>query len=309
MSGLKQLFLVGNFPFVEEYTLQLVHLSDMLHCEICIGSGAFADLCRLEAVVNVLQVKAAKEGLLHWTFSYGEFSREERESFHDFMLGVYRGKSFAEPSRRELIPDYPCIIKGSAKDLEELSAFLLPKLQDIDNVGVPATQVTDEQLVNSPAENDRTSKQSDLSPAGEKKLPTLEDIPKIVQILKDQMADKTARLDALRMARLMLSVEHDPPVKQIIDSGLLAKFVDALTCDDDNDPSLQLEAAWALSRVASTKFTHEVVSKNPIRKLVRLLECDGADVREQAVLCLGNIAGHCLDCRDKVLKARALPSM
>ena len=170
--------MVGSFPFIEGYALQLVNQSDMLCFEICIGNGAFADLFHLEAVVNVLLDKAAKEGILHWTFSYGEFSREEHECFHDFLLGVSTRKSFAEPSRTKVdISDYPCIIKGSAEDLEELSAFLLPKLHDIDNVSVPAMQVSDEQLANSPVENDATSKQSDLSPAGEKKLPTLEDIP------------------------------------------------------------------------------------------------------------------------------------
>ena len=165
----------------------------------------------------------------------------------------------------------------------------------------------DEQLAKRRAANNTTSKQSDLSPAGEKTLPTLADIPMIVQTLQNPMVDKTARLEAVRMARRMLSVEHNPPVTQIIDSGLLAIFIGALACDDN--PGLQFEAAWALTNIASTTFTHVVVEAGPIPSLVRLLECPHAEVREQAVWCLGNIAGDCPEFRDMILNARALPSM
>jgi hypothetical protein len=155
----------------------------------------------------------------------------------------------------------------------------------------------DEQLAKRRTANNTTSKQSDSSPAGEKKLPTLADIP----------IDKTARLEAVRTARRMLSVEDNPPVKQIIDSGLLAIFIGALTCDDD--PALQFEVVWALTNIASTTFTNVVVEAGPIPGLVRLLECPHAEIREQAVWCLGNIAGDCPEFRDMVLNARALPSM
>lgn len=165
----------------------------------------------------------------------------------------------------------------------------------------------DEQLAKRRTANNTTSKQSDLSPAGEKKLPTLADIPMIIQTLQNPMANKTARLDAVRKARRMLSVEDNPPVEQIIDSGLLAIFVGALTCDDD--PALQFEVAWALTNIASTTFTNVVVEAGPIPGLVRLLECPHAEVREQAVWCLGNIAGDCPEFRNMILNARALPSM
>jgi hypothetical protein len=166
----------------------------------------------------------------------------------------------------------------------------------------------DEQLAKRRAETPTASMPLKSSPTGDSnKLPTLADIPKIIGNLQNPTVNRADRLKAVRMARYMLSVEDNPPVEQVIQSGLLGFLIAFLACDDD--PALQHEASWALTNIASTSFTNLLVEAGPIPALVRLLECPNADVREQAVWCLGNIAGDSPRFRDMVLNARALPSM
>lgn len=61
-------------------------------------------------------------------------------------------------------------------------------------------------------------------------------------------------LSSPRPLRKLLSQERNPPLKEIIDSGLLSHFVSFLSMDDE--PTLQFEAAWALTNVASGTSWH-----------------------------------------------------
>jgi HEAT repeat protein len=125
---------------------------------------------------------------------------------------------------------------------------------------------------------------------------TLVNLPALVAGVNS--ADKAMNLEAVRAIRRLLSAENDPPVPQVIQTGVLPRFVQFLAVDD---PVLQFETAWALTNVASTAHTQVVVELGAVPPLVQLLNNASPDVREQAAWCLGNIAGDSPSLRDTVL--------
>lgn len=54
--------------------------------------------------------------------------------------------------------------------------------------------------------------------------------------------------------RKLFSKSCDAPLKEVIDAGLLARFVSFLSTDDE--PALQFEAAWVLTNIASGTSWH-----------------------------------------------------
>jgi len=132
----------------------------------------------------------------------------------------------------------------------------------------------------------------------------LENLPQMVQGVMGE--DPAIQTECTTQFRRLLSIEKNPPIQQVIESGVVPRFVEFLQRDDN--PALQFEAAWALTNIASgtSEHTKVVMEVGAVPIFVRLLLSPNDDVREQAVWALGNIAGDSPPCRDLVLQAGAM---
>jgi len=132
--------------------------------------------------------------------------------------------------------------------------------------------------------------------------PTVADIPTLLANI--QAPDPATVVAATRGWRKLLSIEPHPPVEEVLATGVVAILARLLT--HHAMPELQFEAAWALTNVASTDRTQAVVDAGVVPTLVALMSSASADVREQCIWCLGNVAGDSSEFRDTVLQAGAL---
>lgn len=121
--------------------------------------------------------------------------------------------------------------------------------------------------------------------------------------------DPAVQLSAVQAARKLLSSDRNPPIDDLIQSGILPILVKCLegTAKEEpstmEGPSLQFEAAWALTNIASgtSRQTQAVVQAGAVPLFLKLLQSSSQNVCEQAVWALGNIIGDGPQLRDYVI--------
>lgn len=131
-----------------------------------------------------------------------------------------------------------------------------------------------------------------------------QDLPKMLEMI--QAPDFDSQLAATVKFRQILSREHNPPIDLVIQSGVIPTLVEFMK--EDHPDMLQLEAAWALTNIASgdSSQTRVVVEANAVPLFVQLLYSQSLEVKEQAIWALGNVAGDSSDNRDYVLSCNAM---
>ncbi|CCF56196.1 hypothetical protein KAFR_0A07620 [Kazachstania africana CBS 2517] len=131
-----------------------------------------------------------------------------------------------------------------------------------------------------------------------------QELPAMIQQI--QSNDFQEQLAATVKFRQILSREHHPPIDVVIQSGVVPTLVNFM---NENQPEmLQLEAAWALTNIASgsSDQTKIVVEAGAVPLFIQLLYTGSVEVQEQAIWALGNVAGDSTDYRDYVLSCGAM---
>lgn len=216
----------------------------------------------------------------------------------------------SEPSSTsKFVPEYR---RTNFKNKSRFSADELRRRRDTQQVELRKAK-RDEALAKrrnflpptSTTDNDSENEDDDSNIADQEFYQQLkQELPQMLQQI--QSVDFQEQLSATVKFRQILSREHKPPIDIVIDSGVVPTLVNFM---NENQPEmLQLEAAWALTNIASgsSDQTRVVVESGAVPLFIQLLYSSSVEVKEQAIWALGNVAGDSTSYRDYVLECGAM---
>uniref|UniRef100_A0AC35U1A4 Importin subunit alpha n=1 Tax=Rhabditophanes sp. KR3021 TaxID=114890 RepID=A0AC35U1A4_9BILA len=121
-------------------------------------------------------------------------------------------------------------------------------------------------------------------------------IAEAVRVLSNS-PDLAQMLVTFESVRRLLSKSKDPPVEEIVKSGLLNALTEGLTIQHEK---IQFECAWAITNVVSgdTSQTIEAVKTGCTPRLLALCRTGKLNLIEQALWAIANITGDSSQLRD-----------
>ena len=115
-------------------------------------------------------------------------------------------------------------------------------------------------------------------------------------------------IDIIQMIRPMLS--HDESLIEVAVAGNYLNHLVANLTKSDGVDSLVLETLWALTNIASTQYTQQVITAGPIEPVISLLmSSTNQEIISQAAWFLGNCASDCDDLQSYLLEKGILQSV
>ena len=109
--------------------------------------------------------------------------------------------------------------------------------------------------------------------------------------------------------RRILSQQTSLPIQQVMDHPCFFKILKLAR--GENQPHLQLESTWCLANMASgtTDQTNSLIQKNVLDVFNDLAQSKYTQIAEQAIWGLGNIAGDCVEFRNKIMKSNVIETL
>ncbi|RIA98973.1 armadillo-type protein, partial [Glomus cerebriforme] len=135
----------------------------------------------------------------------------------------------------------------------------------------------------------------------------IENLSEMAQGIYSNHVEK--QLISMKKFRKLLAEERVPPIQQIIDTGVIPKFVEFL---QSKNQLLKIESSWALTNILAGNIEHikVVIDSGALPIFVQLLQNENStdQIKEHAIWAIGNISSDEMFC-EMVFCSGALKSL
>ena len=136
---------------------------------------------------------------------------------------------------------------------------------------------------------------------------SIDDVPELVDVLMKQNPSDEELVFAVRDLRRIATAATSTIMEAIVGHEAVPALV---KCLGHPNMFVQNEAAWTLVNVAASDYTAVVVQAGAVPVMISLANFSPKpEVREGAILCLGNIALHSASFRDGLLNGGIVGSL